>query len=125
MSILNLIGLLIPANYREQCLGDIYEGYYILRQKKSSRIVTMIITIWKVLCLIWGAFTMRLEDLFSSDNQENSAKFVQSFERYLVARIMIALLLSSLASKCSEINIAESEYEENVETIDLGQLQRY
>lgn len=99
MRIFDAIGYLIPADYREQCLGDLYEGYFLLRERGRSKVVSVIITVWRALCLIWAALKMRLEDSFSNKRGEypyarNKSIFSISL---LSANSVVTVCVSSMA----------------------------
>lgn len=55
----------VPTDYREQCLGDLYEGHFRLRKHGRTKIVSLMITSWRVLTLIKAGLQMRLEDIHS------------------------------------------------------------
>ncbi|MEH2079156.1 MAG: hypothetical protein V7K89_03830 [Nostoc sp.] len=67
MSLIDLVlGFLLPSDCRDECLGDLYEGYFILRERGMSNFGSILITIGRTLLLILAAFKMRWDDIISS-----------------------------------------------------------
>ncbi len=64
-----ILGFLLPSDSREECLGDLYEGYFLLREKRKSKFVSILITIWRAMLLILAALQMRWDDITSSKKE--------------------------------------------------------
>ena len=64
-----ILGFLLPSDSREECLGDLYEGYFLLREKGKSKFVSILITIWRAMLLILAALQMRWDDINSSKKE--------------------------------------------------------
>jgi hypothetical protein len=70
MSLINLIlGFLLPSDCRDECLGDLYEGYFILRERGTSKFASVLVTIWRAILLILAALQMRWDDIISSKKE--------------------------------------------------------
>jgi hypothetical protein len=69
MGFFNVIGNFIPSDYREQCLGDLYEGYFRLRARGRSKLFSQMVTAWHLLSLVCVGLQMRWEDFQASRQQ--------------------------------------------------------
>ncbi|MCC5638725.1 hypothetical protein LC593_23400 [Nostoc sp. CHAB 5844] len=70
MSLIDLIlGFLLPSDCRDECLGDLYEGYFILRERGTSKFASVLVTIWRTILLILAALQMRWDDIISDKKE--------------------------------------------------------
>ena len=70
MGLFNVVCYLIPRDYREQCLGDLYERFYRLREQRPSKLVSVMLIAWHLLSLTFVGLQMRWEDLLAARQEK-------------------------------------------------------
>lgn len=88
----------IPNDYREQCLGDLYEGYFRLRKYGRTKMNSLMITGWRILTLIGAGVQMRWEDLHSmqqKDHQSATEEKIEPTESIVLSAAFTFLMLQT------------------------------